>query len=64
MYKFCITVGKRNYFTGYGILLHELPVYGCTFQYTKYFKWAVPVTKNLIQKIICYNIYSDLPTWN
>ena len=21
-----ITVGKRNYFTGYGILLHELPV--------------------------------------
>ncbi len=22
----CITVGKRNYFAGYGILLHELPV--------------------------------------
>ena len=26
-----ITVGKRNYFTGYGILLHELPVVAVLF---------------------------------
>ncbi len=26
-YYFRNTVGKQNYFTGYGILLHELPVY-------------------------------------
>ena len=25
------TVGKRNYFTGYGILLHELPVVAILF---------------------------------
>ncbi len=30
------TVGKRNYFIGYEILLHGIPVSGCTFQYTKY----------------------------
>ncbi len=30
----CTYVVERNYFTGYGILLHELPVCGCIFQYT------------------------------
>ncbi len=29
-------MGLRNYFIGYGILLHELTVCGWTFQYTKY----------------------------
>ncbi len=28
---FLFTVGKRNYFTGYGILLHELPVVAILF---------------------------------
>ncbi len=28
------TVGKRNYFTGYGILLHELPVVAVLFTQT------------------------------
>ncbi len=32
----CYTVGKQNYFTGYGILLHKLPVCGCTFQYLQF----------------------------
>ncbi len=26
-----VTVGKRNYFTGYGILLHKLPVVAVLF---------------------------------
>ncbi len=29
--KSLFTVGKQNYFTGYGILLHELPVVAVLF---------------------------------
>ena len=41
MYDFCrITVGKQNYFTGYGIQLHELPVV------------VVLITKAFVQKML------------
>ncbi len=31
LFRKCITVDKRNYFTGYGILLHEFPVVAILF---------------------------------
>ncbi len=71
--KVLFTVGKWNYFMGYGILLHQLPVCGCTFQSVL----EIPIARapeaifkmSGISPILAYkrihcNIHRDLPTSN
>ncbi len=46
------TVGKRNYFTGYGILLHELPVVTVLFPKSNNNEWTMDTSLSHTSRLI------------
>ncbi len=55
--EFQHTVGKRNYFTGYGILLHELPVVSVLSTQGNNNEWTM---KNSIILNVLWNYFHEV----